>query len=260
MPFLRVFRSLFLAALVGAGMAWLVPNPARAEMSAAQKADVEAVIKEYLLKNPEILRDALIELDRRDRAKAKAERAHVLAEDAAQIFDSPHQTVVGNPNGKITLVEFFDYNCPHCRNVVDDLDRLIKADPDVRIVLKNYPILTPQSVQAARVAIALRSQFKAAKFWRFYLKLMKSRGLVGKARALAVAKELGADMTRLNKDLNGPEVATTLDDVKKLADALDIDGTPTFVIGHAVISGEQNFAQLNAFVNNMRQCGKANCV
>ena len=261
MPFARLFRPLFVAALVGAGvMAGFASSPARAEMSAAQKADVEAVIKDYLLANPEILRDAMAELDRRDQAKAEAARAHVLAEAAPQIFNSPHQTVVGNPNGKITLVEFFDYNCPHCRNIVDDLGRLMKANPDFRVVLKDYPILTPESEEAARVAIALRSQFKADKFWQFHQNLMTSRGLIDKARALAVAKDLGADMTQLNKDLNGAEITATLDEVKMLADALNADGTPTFVIGGAVISGEQNFDQFSALINNMRQCGKASCV
>ena len=136
----------------------------------------------------------------------------------------------------------------------------MKANPDFRVVLKDYPILTPESVEAARVAIALRSQFKADKFWQFHQNLMTSRGLVDKARALAVAKDLGADMTQLNKDLNGPEVTATLDEVKNLADALNADGTPTFVIGGAVISGEQTFDQFSALIDNMRQCGKASCV
>lgn len=260
MPFARLFRPVFVAALVAAGvMACMVSGPVRAEMSAAQKADIEAVVKDYLLANPEVLRDAMAELDRRDRAKAEAERERVLAEAGPQIFDSPHQTVIGNPNGKITLVEFFDYNCPHCRNIVSDLGRLMKANPDFRVVLKDYPILTPESEDVARIAIALRSQFKADKFWQFHQNLMASRGLVDKARALAVAKDLGADMAQLNKDLNGIEVNTTLDEVKKLADELNADGTPTFVIGDAVISGEQNFDELSALINNMRTCGKASC-
>ena len=265
MPFARLFRPLFVAALIGAGvMTGFASNPARAEMSAAQKADVEAVIKDYLLTNPEILRDAMIELDSRDKAKAEAERAHILAEAAPQIFDSPHQTVIGNPNGKITLVEFFDYNCPFCRKMVGDLDRLIKANPDVRVVLKDYPILASEnggvSEEAARVAIALRNQFKGDKFWQFHQNLMASRGLVGKTQALAVAKDLGADMTQLNKDLNSDEIATTFTEVKTLAEELNADGTPTFVIGGAVISSEQSFDELTALINNTRQCGKASCV
>jgi protein-disulfide isomerase len=261
MSFTRLLRPLFIIALVGVGvMAGSASLPLHAEMSAEQKADVEAVIKNYLLSNPEILRDAMVELDRRDQAKAQAERAQVLADAGPQIFDSPHQTVIGNPDAKITLVEFFDYNCPHCRNIVADIGRLMKTNPDFRVVLKDYPILTPESVDVARVAIALRSQFNADKFWQFHQNLMASRGLVDQARALSVAKDLGADMGQLNKDLKGPEVPATLDEVKKLADALNADGTPTFVIGGSVISGEQDFDQLSALINNMRQCGKASCV
>jgi protein-disulfide isomerase len=263
MPFARLCHLLFAAALVGAVMAGFASRPAHAEMSAAQKAEVEAVIKDYLLSNPEILRDAMIELDSRDKAKAEAERAHILAEAAPQIFDSPHQAVIGNPNGKITLVEFFDYNCPFCRKMVGDLDRLMKANPDVRLVLKDYPILSAEnggvSEEAARVAIALRNQFKGDKFWQFHQNLMTSRGLVGKAQALAVAKSLGADMAQLDKDLNSDEITTTFTEVKTLADELSADGTPTFVIGGAVISAEQSFDELTALINNTRQCGKASC-
>ncbi len=260
MSFARLVRPFLIGAFVGVGvMAGFACYPAHAEMSAQQKADVEAVIKDYLLTNPEILRDAMVELDQRDQAKAQAARAQTLSEAAPQIFDSPHQTVIGNPKAKFTLVEFFDYNCPHCRNIVEDLGRLMKANPDFRVVLKDYPILTPESVDVARVAIALRSQFNTDKFWQFHQNLMASRGLVDQARALSVAKDLGADMGRLNKDLNGPEVPATLDEVKNLADELNADGTPTFVIGNAVISGEQNFDELSVLINNMRQCGKANC-
>lgn len=256
----RFFRPFLIAALVGVGaLAGSAFAPVRAEMSAQQKSEIEAVIKDYLVNNPEILRDAMVELDHRDQAKADAARTQALTQLAPQIFNSPHQLVVGNPSGKITLVEFFDYNCPHCRNIVGDLDRLMKSNPDFRVVLKDFPILTPESEDVARIAIALRGQFKADKMWQFHLALMQSRGLVDKDQALSVAKDLGANMSQLNKDLSGPEVPATLDEVKKLADSLNADGTPTFVIGTSVISGEQNFDQLSTLIGNMRQCGKTNC-
>ncbi|HWG06941.1 MAG TPA: DsbA family protein [Beijerinckiaceae bacterium] len=257
----RLVRPLLAAAIVGAGaLASLSSIPARAEMSAEQKAEIQAIVKDYLVNNPEVLRDAMVELDRRDQAKAAAAQSDALNALSPEIFNSPHQMVAGNPNGKITLVEFFDYNCPHCRNIVSDLDKAMKANPDFRVVLKDFPILTPESEQVARIAIALRSQFKPDKMWKFHLEMMQSRGLVDQPRALAVAKELGADMNQLNKDLNGPEVPATLNEVKNLAQALNADGTPTFVIGSSVISGEQNLDQLTSLIDNMRQCGKTSCV
>ena len=261
MPFPTFFRPLMVVAWIGAtAFAGLASVPARAEMSAEQKAEIQSIVKDYLVNNPEVLRDAMVELDRRDKDKASAAQTEALTALAPQIFNSPHQMVAGNPNGKITLVEFFDYNCPHCRNIVGDLDRLMKSNPDFRVVLKDFPILTPESEQASRIAIALRSQFKPDKMWKFHVELMQSHGLVDKPRALSVAKELGADMNQLNKDLNGPEVPATLNEVKNLADALNADGTPTFVIGSSVIPGEQNFDQLSALIDNMRQCGKVSCV
>ncbi len=238
MPFARLLRSLFVAGLIGAGViAGFTFSPVRAELPAAQNQD-----------------------------KAEAARAQVIdaiyrwnRTRAAPIFDSPQQTVVGNPNGKITLVEFFDYNCPHCRHMISDLGRVAKANPDFRLVLEDFPILTPKSEEAARVAIALHRQFKADKFWQFHQNLMTSRGVIDKARALAAAQALGADMTQLNNDLNGAEITATLAEVKTIAHAIDFHVTPSFVIGDSVFLGELNLDKLNALISNMRQCGKASC-
>ena len=130
---------------------------ARAQMSASQKAEVQSIIKDYLLSNPEVLRDAMIELDRREKAEAESARTRAVAELKPLIYDSKNQTVVGNPNGKITLVEFFDYNCSYCKKSLDDMAKLIKANPDLRIVLKDFPVLGPGSVEAAQVATASAS-------------------------------------------------------------------------------------------------------
>jgi protein-disulfide isomerase len=251
-----VFASLGLAAL---GLSALGTQRARAEMSASQRVDIENVVKDYLMAHPEVLRDALNELDSREKAQAAAQTAQAVETNRQVIFDSPHETVLGNPNGKITLVEMFDYNCPHCRNVIGDLGRLMQANPDLRFVLKDFPILTPQSVEAARVAIALRSQFHGEKFWDFYKKLMTERGLVGQPEALAAAKEMGADMAKLSRDMAGPEVSASLKEVGQIADDVHAEGTPTFILGDSVYAGEMTFDQMTPLIDNMRKCGKAAC-
>jgi protein-disulfide isomerase len=238
MQFARLLRSFFVAGLILTGvMAGFASKPVRAEMSAAPNQD-----------------------------KAAAARAQVVDEvfawnrsHAARVFDQPNLTVIGNPNGKITLVEFFDYNCLHCRHMVSDLGRLMKANPDFRIVLEDFAILTPKSKEAALVALAVHRQFNADKFWQFYQRLMVGHHSIDEAGALAAAKDMGADMTQLNEDLNGTEITAQLDEIKSLADALDFHGTPSFLMGDSTFWGEQSFDKLNGFITNMRQCGKTSC-
>ena len=232
---------------------------ASAQMPAAQKSEIESIIKDYLLTNPEILRDALTELDRREKIAAEAARRKAVSDLAPQIFNSPNQVVVGNPKGKVTLVEFFDYNCSYCKRTVDDIQALMKADPDLRVVLKDFPVLGPGSVEAAQVATALRNQLSGDKYWTFHRRFLTSRGPANKAAALAAAKENGVDMDRLNKDVERPDVRASIEEVMKIADTLSLTGTPSFVIGDEVIVGAVGFDELKSKIDNVRKCGHATC-
>lgn len=248
-----------LAAFAVAGLMLAAAPVAAAEFSDAQKGAIESIIHDYLLKNPEVLREAFGELEQRQ-ARAETEaRTKALSENSTLLTQSTHQVVVGNPDGKITLVEFFDYNCGYCKQALPDLQRLMKEQPDLRVVLKDFPVLGPGSVEAAQVAIALRNQVKGDKYWAFHLKLLGTRGQVAKAAALAAAKEAGADMDRLTKDIAGAEVTASLQEVAKLADSLNLTGTPTYIVGDEVVVGAVGYAQLKGRLDNMRKCGKASC-
>jgi protein-disulfide isomerase len=238
----------------------LASAPACAEsFSASQKAEIEAIIKDYLLKKPEILREAIGVLDAREAAAVAKEREKVVADSGSGLFNPAAQAVVGNPSSKVTLVEFFDYNCGYCKRALGDLVRLTKENPDLRIVLRDFPILSPDSVEAAKVANAFLRQNPGGKFWEFHQKLLGTRGHAGKAEALALAKEFGADMDRLQKDAAGPAVAAGIEESEKLAKALQINGTPTFVIGDEVVVGAVGYGDLQAKVANMKKCGKTAC-
>lgn len=248
-------KAAFLA-LAALGLATL---PARAEFSAAQKAEIEAIIKSYLLRQPEVLREAASELDAREKiAEAKA-REKVVADPAGALFSAAQQPVIGNPDGKVTLVEFFDYNCGYCKRALNDLARLMKDNPDLRIVLRDLPILSENSMEAARVANAAHLQFKGQKFWDYHQKLLSIRGQIGKNEALAVAKELGADMDKLQKDAASSNVAGALDESIQLARALQLNGTPTFVLGQEVVIGAVGHDELQKKVVAVRKCGKTVC-
>jgi protein-disulfide isomerase len=250
----------FLAAACAALLVIAAPQFARAQsFSSAQKSDIERVVHDYLIAHPEVIQDAMAELERRQTA-AEAEKHKVaVKEQAEKLFSSPNQVTLGNPNGNVTFVEFFDYNCGYCKRAMDDMLTLMKDDPKLKVVLKEFPVLGPGSLEAARVAVAVRMQDKSGKkYLEFHTKLLGGRGAADEAHALAVAKDIGINMTQLQKDMKGPEVKATLDEDFKLAEALGLNGTPSYVIGSEVVVGAIGLPGLQAKVNTAR-CGKPAC-
>ena len=140
-----------------------------------------------------------------------------------------------------------------------DIVKLMQNDPNLKLVLKDFPVLGPGSVEAAKVASAVRNQLHGDKFWQFHYKLLNSHGPVGKAEALTVAREMGVDMERLAKDIESPDVTAGLNEVMHMADVLQINGTPTFVVGDAVVVGAVGYDELKAKLDAVHKCGKAAC-
>jgi protein-disulfide isomerase len=162
--------------------------------------------------------------------------------------------VLGNPQGKVTMVEFFDYNCAFCKRALADMLDLLKTDTDLKFVLKEFPVLGPGSVEAAHVAVAARMQDPSGKkYMEFHQKLLGGRGPADKMRALAVAKDVGFDMTRLEKDMNSDEVKATIEENMKLADALGVSGTPSYVVGDEVVVGAVGLDELRAKIKSERK-------
>jgi protein-disulfide isomerase len=167
---------------------------------------------------------------------------------------------LGNPQGDVAVVEFFDYNCSYCKRAMTDMVELIKGDGKLKFVLKEFPVLGDGSVQAAQVAAAVRMQDKTGgkKYLEFHQKLLSGRGPADKARALAVAKEIGLDVARIEKDMASDEVKATLEESFKLAEALGLNGTPSYVVGNDVVVGAVGFNTLKEKINSAR-CGKPTC-
>src|SRR6516164_7324300 len=255
---MKLIAALGLAAAL-AGTAPLVVKARADEFTPAQKQELGAFIKDYLVTNPDVLREAIEALDKRDKEVAEAERQKVVVNQAGALFSSKFQATIGNPKGSATLVEFFDYNCHFCKGALPDVTKLMKDDPNLKLVLKDYPLLGPGSVEAAKVASAARNQLPGDKFWPFHTKLLATHGPVGKTEALAVARDLGLDMERLAKDMESPEIKSGLNEVMQLADALQITGTPTFVLGQDVVVGAVGFDQLKGKVDSVHKCGRAIC-
>lgn len=229
-----------------------------AEFSPDQKRAIQGIVKDYLLENPEILYEVQSALELK-LAKEEAERTKTLvASHAKEIYRSPGAPVAGNPDGDITVVEFFDYNCGYCKRGLEDIAKLIAADDRVRVVFKEFPILREESEIAARVALAASLQ---GKYWDVHRDLMATRGLVNEAVALKVAEKHGLDMEKLKADMKGSAVQGELDRVKQLAKTLSINGTPHFLVGDRAIGGapENLHEMLAKHVAELRKDGCSYC-
>lgn len=237
--------------------------------SDAQRAAIEAIIQAYLaehpdfirdflLENPEVIQDAVVELERRRAEEEAARQAEVLAEQSDVLLYSPRQVVLGNPDGDVTLVEFFDYNCTYCRQSLSDIVQLIADDPDLRLVLKEFPVLGEGSVQAAQVA-AVVNMIAPEQYWSFHQLLLGSGVAASTETALAAAEQIGLDPQQIEDNLGDEEVVATIEESYSLADALGINGTPTFVLANEVIVGAVGYDSLRAKIEAVRACGSTVC-
>jgi protein-disulfide isomerase len=255
MPSFRFLKpALFALALCGA------PGIASAQsFSEPQRGEIEKIVRDYLLSHPEVLEEVSAELSKRQTAAETEKHEAAVAKNAQAIFSSPRGVTIGNKDGDVTFVEFFDYNCGYCKRAMADMLELMKADPKLKVVLKEFPVLGPGSVEAAQVAVAVRMQDPTGKkYLDFHQKLLGGKGQADKARALAAAKEVGVDMAKLDKDLASPEVRATLEENFKLAEDMGMNGTPSYVIGKQVVIGAVGVDNLKEKIGVAR-CGKATC-
>lgn len=252
-------RTLAAPALVAFALAALPAGASAQSFSSSQRGEIEKIVKEYLLSHPEILEEVSAELSKRQAAAEAEKHQAAVKENADLIFNSPRGVVLNNQKGDVNFVEFFDYNCGYCKHAMADMINLMKSDPKLRVVLKEFPVLGPGSVEAAQVAIAVRMQDPSGKkYLDFHQKLLGSRGQADKARALAAAKEAGLDMARIEKDMASPEVKATLQENFKIAEAMGLNGTPSYVIGNQVVVGAIGRDGLAKKISEAR-CGKASC-
>lgn len=224
------------------------------------RSELHKIIRDYIVANPEVLQEAMAEFEKRQHV-ADAEKARdTIKRNENLIFNSPRQVVTGNKEGDVSLVEFFDYNCPYCKQAMVDLNTLEGSDNKLRIVYKEFPVLGPGSIEAAQVAVAIRMQDPSgAKYLAYRKALLSSRGQADKARAMAVAREIGVDMTRLETDLASDEIKATLEENFKLAEQLGLNGTPSYVIGSEVAVGAVGLDKLREKIRVVRCNATATC-
>ena len=218
-------------------------------LSEEERAAFEQVIRDYLLENPEIIGEAIQRLQLREQAREVERQQQAVARNGEALRYDPQSPVIGNPDGDVVIVEFFDYRCPYCKQVADDLRRVVEEDGNIRLVMKEFPILSEESEMAAKAALAAHKQ---GRYEDFHFTLMTDPGGLSEASVFAIAEDLDLDLDQLRADMESPEINRQLDQIYALAQQIGVRGTPAFVIGDELIPGAISIEAMRAKVAEAR--------
>lgn len=243
----RLLTPFALAALVAVG----APPAADAQsLSPQQRQEVEAVLRDYLKRNPEFLIEVLQAAEEKQQAGQMARARDTIVAERQALARNPADPVGGNPKGDVTIVEFFDYRCPYCKQVKPIVEQVLNQDRNVRVVYKEFPILGRDSVYASRAALAAKKQDK---YLQFHHALMAFRGQLGEESVMTVARQTGLDVERLKRDMQDPAIEQIITANRDLAERIGIRGTPAFIVGDDLVPGAVDPTSLKALVDKARK-------
>ena len=238
-----LFLSLRLTAKIFFFICFISSTPtAFADFSYADKSEIKSIVKEFITENPEIIRDVLTQL-------AITEQAEQKRAALALIKNDDGDPKIGPSDAAITIYEFSDYNCGYCKRIFIDLQAVLAEQPDVRLVVKEFPILAETSVLAAKAAIAAQRQ---GKFRQFHIAMMTWRGRIDADAINTAGQEAGLDNSRLLKDMEDEVTAAILSRTRAAAAALEVRGTPALIIGETVIPGAISKNEILDLINQTR--------
>lgn len=252
-------RAILLAAAMAAsgGAAWAAdPAPQtaiaapRAVFSQEQRQAIIDVVRQALRSDPSILRDAVTALQADSAANEQREQQSALSTYHADLVSHPGDPEAGNPKGDVTVVEFYDPRCPYCRKMLPGIEAMLAHDHGIRLIYKDIPVLGPASTTETRAILAAHLQ---GGYSRMQAALMSDPAQPTAGMITGIAKEVGLDADKLNRDMDGPEVTKRIKDNKTLAAALKVSGTPTFVVGDQIIPGMVEVNELQDAVAAARQ-------
>ncbi|NQV55801.1 MAG: DsbA family protein [Rhodospirillales bacterium] len=248
-------RSLFkfglAAALVSTLATPVLSQDTKSSLSGEQKREIERLIGEYIRTNPEIILESMRNLQERDRAAQQRRAAENLVSYRNELINDRQAPIGGNPEGDVTVVEFFDYRCTYCKRVYPAVVKLLSDDPNVRYVFKEFPILSPVSRIAAQAALAAWNIDKT-KYVQFHTRLMATSGNLNEKRILLIAESSGLDSAKIKIEMNSPSIERALQANKHLAEKLGISGTPVFIIGNRLVPGAIDYSTLKKLVAEAR--------
>lgn len=244
-----------LAMVLALGSACAAPTPAWAADPSLPVPEIERIVREYLLREPEVIYQAIQELQRRQKAEEAARQQAAIASSHDEIYRNAEDPVHGREDARVTLVEFFDYRCGYCRSMSANLRKLMEGDRDLRFVFKELPVLGPDSVVAAKAALAA-NKLDPARYADFHFALMQAKDLSQEA-VLALAESKGYDPEALRAEMDASWVAARIDANHDLANRLGINGTPSFVIGDTLIPGAVDMGELVGKISEQRRQAQA---
>jgi protein-disulfide isomerase len=221
-------------------------RPGAAEIT---QKEIKQLALEAILENPEIIRQAITLLQQRDEASSAAQAQAILTDQRTLLERDLNAPVIGNLKGDVTVVEFFDYNCPYCKRAWSELNTVMAQDPGVRVVLREWPILGEASVYATRASLAARKQ---GRYVEFHNALMASKGRAQPASVMAIAKSVGLNTAQLEADMKSPEIDEHIETSMQLARSLNFSGTPAYIIGDALAPGMVAAAELKNMIAQAR--------
>ena len=219
--------------------------------------ELRAAVREMLMENPRVLdvltrHPEIVGEATQELRKQEAARRAAITDNRKALLDDGVSFVAGNPKGDVTIVEFFDYRCPYCKQVLPSLEALLKEDRNLRVVFKEFPVLGPESVVAARAAVAAMEQDRGTKYFAFHSAMMTHRGQIAEADVMRFAAAAGLRLDRLKADMATPKTEKVLSDNHALAEKLGIQGTPGFVIGNQIVPGAVPLDSLRQLVRAAR--------
>ena len=252
---MRSILLIFTAGLVAVGalIAAHATSPVRVTMSAPSAGGDKALgrsIRDYLMANPEVLVEAMQELERKQDSQRDTMAQKGISEHEKELLSDPESPVSGNPNGNVTVVEFSDYQCPYCKRSYGAIKRVLAKDGNVKLVLKDLPILGEASRIAALAALAARNQHKHE---ALHNALMEFSGKLDRDHIMQIASSVGIDTQQLQKDMEDPKLKESLDRNMALATALGVRGTPAFVIGKQFVPGAVDADALKQLIDDARK-------
>lgn len=241
-------RSLF-GAVLGSGLLISGIAPAVDPFTDPQREAVKAIVRDVLRDNPELVYEALQALEAKQQAVQAERSQQMIAASRAALERDPADPVLGNPQGDVTIVEFFDYRCGYCKQVAETVKKVVQSDGKVRLVLKDFPILGPQSVQAALAALAAQRQ---GKYPEMHDALMAQRGPLDEKTIEKIAADVKLDMARWKADLDKPELKQRLQTMLLQGREIGASGTPAFVIGDKLVPGAVDAETLQTLIAEAR--------
>lgn len=249
----NTLKRQLLTSVIGAALfATAITASHASEAKPLDKTAVEKIVRDYLLENPELMLEVQDALEAKQSAHAETNNAKIITDNHDAIFNNPNDAVYGNPKGDITLVEFYDYNCGYCKRAMPDMQALLKADPDVRFVLKEFPILGPDSMRTHIVTQAFK-KIMPEKYMDLHKELMSAPNASTEESTIKAAVALGADETKLREAMKSQDVVTSFQNAYTIGQALNINGTPSYIIGDQLVPGAVGLQTLTAKIAEQRK-------